>query len=132
MSELGGADTWTYNYVEPVAGENDTMTDTATRKRLEGERSVVVREFEHLTQEWVAGLKEERLLKRRKELAEELRKGYWRLDPYVRARTMYDRTGMIGKEGKVEFYPAKGKIDNKEAILGNGPIAAGHNVDDLD
>ena len=132
MSELGGSDPWTYQYIEPVPGENDMMTDTATRQRLEGERAVVVREFEHVTREWMAGAKEEGLLKRRKELAEELRRGYWRLDPYVRARTLYDRTGMIGKEGKVEIYPAKGKVEGKGVVLGNGPIAAGHNVDDLD
>lgn len=38
---------------------------------------------------------------RRKELTGELKATYWKLDPYIRAWTMYDRVGMIEK---INFY----------------------------
>ena len=44
------------------------------------------------------------LQERRTELAERLRSGYWQLDPYLRAKTLYDRLGVIREGGKLQFY----------------------------
>ncbi len=41
----------------------------------------------------------------RRQLAAALRANYWRLDPYVRARTIYDRIGVIREDGRIDFYP---------------------------
>ena len=109
LKELGGDDTWKYSYVEPVPGENDRLADTATRDKLLQERSEVVREYEELTKAW---LKHDPstpdaidVQRKRDQVAETLRTGYWKLDPYVRARTLYDRTGVINEGGRIDFYP---------------------------
>ncbi|KAG8629932.1 hypothetical protein KVT40_001551 [Elsinoe batatas] len=101
--EMGGEEDWEYKYVEPTPGEDERMKDEKTREDIEKECKGVAEEYEKLTVTWVKEgprKKEERV-----KLAEKLRDNYWRLDPYVRARSLYDRTGMISEGGKVEFYP---------------------------
>ncbi|MCJ1477042.1 hypothetical protein MMC13_005713 [Lambiella insularis] len=106
-SDLGGEDSWTFKYVEPQPGENDKMADVTTRNRLQDERALTVKEFEKTTQEWIQGTPQAdvELLKRREGIAKRLSSGYWVLDPYVRARTWYDRTGVIGKDGRIDYFP---------------------------
>ncbi|MCJ1399292.1 hypothetical protein MMC11_002494 [Xylographa trunciseda] len=106
-AELGGEDPWTFSYPEPQPGENDRMKDEPARQRLLDERALVVKEFEDATQKWIksAPQTDAVLAQRRTSLAEQLRKGYWQLDPYLRARTWYDRTGIIKPGGTVDFYP---------------------------
>ena len=71
------------------------------------------------------------LMTKRNTLAEQLRKGYWQLDPYLRARSLYDRQGMITKDGTTQYYPpAVNGI--KSAMAASGPTPAAHNPDDLD
>jgi hypothetical protein len=106
-SELGGDEKWTYAYPEPVPGENEKMKDQATRATLEGERADVVKKYENTVVQWIhegdGDLEEKR--KERNGVAEELRQNYWKLDPYVRARTLYDRMGMLSEGGQLAFYP---------------------------
>jgi hypothetical protein len=130
--ELGGDENWTYEYPEPVAGENERMKDSATRETLEGERAGMVKEYEKTVLEWIQegdqgpSLEEKR--KARDTVAEELRQNYWKLDPYVRARTLYDRMGLLGDGGKLAFYA--------ESSNNAAPAAAASRVstsaDDLD
>lgn len=108
--ELGGTEQWKYEFPEPVPGENDKMKDVATRDRLEEERAGIVRKYEGTVAAWVqegdkAAMEDKR--KERDAVAEELRKNYWMLDPYVRARTLYDRMGVLGESGQLAFYGAK-------------------------
>jgi len=116
--ELGGDESWEYRYVEPVPGENDAMRDTAARQRVQGVRSGLVDEYERATTQWVReggeGVNRKRL-----QLAEQMRENYWKLDPYVRAKTVYDRTGVIRPGGVVDMYS-------------KGGVAAGGRHDDLD
>ena len=97
-TELGGEEKWDYSYIEPVAGENALMKDTATRDRLQAERAQLVEAFEAKTVEWIDGDASEEVKKERQKLAEQLRENYWKLDPYIRARTLYDRTGFLKPE----------------------------------
>jgi len=109
-TELGGDEKWTYEYPEPVPGENAKMADTDARAKLEAERSAAVEKYESTVKEWVRDAEGKSLEERRKErdaVAEDLRRNYWLLDPYVRARSLYDRIGVISEAGKLEFYPAK-------------------------
>jgi hypothetical protein len=110
LKELGGDEDWSYTYVEPVPGENDTMKDVATRDKLQAEREKLVEAWEKATLEWIEGKDGDGIKARRTELAAKLREDYWRLDPYLRARTLFDRTGVIGKGGKVDFYPEEKKV----------------------
>ena len=120
IKELGGNDPWQYQFVEPRPGENDQMKDEITKQRLLDERAKVVEEFEKATQDWIKGFS---VTQQRTELAERLRLGYWQLDPYLRSRSLYDRTGVIQKNGNIEHYAATA-VD--------GPLPAQQRPDDLD
>ncbi|KAF2144478.1 uncharacterized protein K452DRAFT_325055 [Aplosporella prunicola CBS 121167] len=109
-TELGGTEAWSYNYVEPAANENAALADSATRTAIEAERAALVEKYEAATLAWIQQAEAApapALKKERADLADALRENYWRLDPYVRARSLYDRTGVLGHKGKLEFYPKK-------------------------
>ena len=71
------------------------------------ERDKLVGRFEKLTLEWAAldpDSKEGREKEAgRRALAGELAGCFWRLDPYVRARTYYHRAGVVDEQGNVNF-----------------------------
>ncbi|KAK7559081.1 hypothetical protein IWX49DRAFT_565950 [Phyllosticta citricarpa] len=119
-SELGGDDPYTYSYVEPSPGENARMADTATRDKLQAEREEIAKKYEEATLEWCerAADKEDvkDVMQRRAELAEQLRVNYWRLDPYLRARSLYDRLGVLGEQGALDFYPKKKAAEEKKPV----------------
>lgn len=106
IKELGGDEDWAYHFVEPVPGENSRMDDEATKQKLLAERETIVQSYEKATLEWIAGRGTE-IKSQRNAIANELKEDYWRLDPYVRARTVYDRTGIIQPGGGLNFYPSK-------------------------
>ena len=110
LAELDGQESWRYEYDEAVPGENDMMKDTATRDRLLAEREEVVKQFERKTMDWIENPGDEQVKVERNILAEKLRKGYWDLDPYVRARSWYDRKGVLLPGGKVVTYPERDKV----------------------
>ncbi|TGO29628.1 hypothetical protein BPAE_0013g00810 [Botrytis paeoniae] len=115
LAELGGDENWEYKFVEPVPGENDLMKDTATRDKLLKERENIVDAYEKATLEWINSEgKTPEIKTRRTELAKELREDYWKVDPYVRAKSLYDRTGVINPGGKLDFYP-KAKAETAPA-----------------
>ena len=131
--ELGGDDHFVYLYPEPVSGENDKMKDETTKNRLLEERVVNVKNFEAVTREWMKGpTTDNKLVQERNNIVDQLRKSYWQLDPYVRARSQYDRNGMIQEGGEIEYYPSKKATLNVSNTIINGPTPAGHNLNDLD
>jgi hypothetical protein len=110
ISELGGDEKWEYKYTEPVEGENDQMKDEATREKIQAERDEIVKKYESTILSWIHSPEAESIEDRRKErntVAEDLKTNYWKLDPYVRARTLYDRIGIIHDGGQLAFYGAK-------------------------
>ncbi|KAL9590573.1 MAG: hypothetical protein Q9203_000625 [Teloschistes exilis] len=136
IKELGGDDPWEYKYIEPSAGENEKMSDEDTRQRLLDERAGTVKEYESTTQEWIADAENRASLQqKRNELAERLRSGYWQLDPYLRSRSIYDRSGLIRDGGAIQYY-GKPETENAPKPLAasaqNGPLPAEHKADDLD
>ena len=136
IKELGGDDPWTYQYVEPIAGENKQLSDDVTRQRLLDERALVVKDYETITQQWIHDpISADALQQKRAELAKRLRTGYWELDPYLRARTLYDRIGIIREGGQIQHYGSSnsttGLIATHNSIQ-NGPLPPEQRVDDLD
>ncbi|KAF2835782.1 CRAL/TRIO domain-containing protein [Patellaria atrata CBS 101060] len=109
--ELGGDEAWDYVYPappDPATAENPKLSDAATRGKIEVERGELAKRYEEVVLEWVAGEKEGKEVEgERNGVAEELRKNYWKLDPYMRARSLYDRSGVLGEGGVVNFYPEK-------------------------
>ncbi|POS83935.1 hypothetical protein EPUL_001892 [Erysiphe pulchra] len=109
IKEFGGDEDWEYQYVEPVPGENDIMNDTDARDKLLQERETIIKEYEDTTREWIHANSTDRpvIYKKRLEIANSLRVNYWKLDPYLRARTYYDRIGVIKPGGIINHYPQK-------------------------
>ena len=102
MKELGGDEAYTYTYFEPSEGENAQMQEQSAKTKWLDERQELVKSYEGETISWVQGQDQG---EGRTRLAQRLAENYWKLDPYVRARSLYDRTGVIGQDGKLDFYP---------------------------
>lgn len=108
VKELGGPGQWEYKYQEPQPYENKAMQDYEASQRLQKERQELAKKYEEVVLEWVGeglpmdGMSKstDELRKRRDEIALQLRDNYWELDPYVRARSVYDRTGELMTPGK--------------------------------
>ncbi|CAG7934832.1 unnamed protein product [Penicillium nalgiovense] len=113
VEEMGGDEKWSYEYVEPDSTENSRMDDATTRDALESERQAIGEAFLAATSGWINATKLKDATKlqssesERAYLAERLRVNHWKLDPYVRARLLLDRTNVIQEGGKIEFYPEK-------------------------
>jgi CRAL/TRIO domain len=127
IKELGGEEDWEYKFIEPVEGEDEMMKDHETKQKLLDERNGDVQEYQKKTFEWISSEDGQKVKEQRDELARKLNENYWRLDPYVRARTLYDRVGMIEKGGKINFYP----VHNKPAGSDQA-VEAETNADDVD
>ncbi|KAL8376706.1 hypothetical protein RB595_007701 [Gaeumannomyces hyphopodioides] len=104
--ELDGEEDWQYQYIAPVPGENDKMKDTATRDKLLAERGLIYRQYEDATLRMIRNPTDQAARKERNEIAGRMRAQYWQLDPYIRARSWYDRTGMLKSDGSIDYYPA--------------------------
>ncbi|KAG7124513.1 CRAL-TRIO domain-containing protein C3H8.02 like [Verticillium longisporum] len=125
--ELDGQEDWEYKYTEPIPGENDRMKDTATRDKLLEGREHLIRDWEAATIRWIAtsGSPEAAAVQvERENLAQKLRVDYWTLDPYLRARSYYDRIGVLQDGGKIDFYPT--------AAPASGRVAVETSANDLD
>ncbi|TKA67292.1 hypothetical protein B0A49_12972 [Cryomyces minteri] len=105
LKELGGDDDWEYVYEEARPGENEQLAWTDERNHLLKERMEVIDKVEQLTCEWARGVEDGRDVKeirdRRDVHIKELRANYWKLDPMLRARSLYDRWGVIQADGRV-------------------------------
>jgi hypothetical protein len=117
LKELGGDEDYSYKYPEPIEGENKRMEDTVTKDAIKSERSELVKSYESETLSWV---NDEDAGEGRTRLAQRIAENYWKLDPYVRARSLYDRSGVIGEGGKLNFYPSAS--DAKIAIGADGEL----------
>lgn len=123
IKELDGDEDWVYHFTEPTPGEDDKMKDTATRDKLLAEREHLYREYETATGEWILnpeGDKAQALKAKRDDIARRMREDYWRLDPYVRSRSLYDRIGILEADGTLNMNP-RGGID--EATQTPGAVA---------
>lgn len=129
IKELGGEEDFEYRYVEPRPGENDALNDQAPRQELIQARNQEVAEYEQKTFEWIHG---QDTKAQRDEVAQRLRNNYWKLDPYIRARSLYDRTGMIAKDGKLNFYPSLSEQQGSLSAPNGAPPVRETNADDVD
>ncbi|KAG5981620.1 hypothetical protein E4U55_002732 [Claviceps digitariae] len=107
IKDLGGDEDWEYKYEEPVPGENAAMADTESRNRLLGEEQEIAARFEAATREWISladGPDGGNVRTKREGIATEVRENYWKLDKYIRARSLYDRQGNIRGGAPVQWY----------------------------
>ncbi|KAI0503338.1 CRAL-TRIO domain-containing protein [Xylaria bambusicola] len=132
--EMEGTSGWSYEYIEPVRGENDKMSDVETRDKLIKEREAIYEEFENKTIEWIHeedATKRTAVKSQRNAIAQKLREQYWRLDPYIRSRTLYDRIGVIKPDGKLDYYPPWQAVGTTNGALA-ATTAVETSADDLD
>lgn len=106
VKSLGGGDDYEYKYHEPVADENAKLKDTATRDEIIAKRFNLATEYQNATLSWLSSEKSTDLTYKRNELASRLSENYWQLDPYVRARSMYDRQGDLSPTPNKHSKPA--------------------------
>ncbi|PGH26625.1 hypothetical protein AJ80_01754 [Polytolypa hystricis UAMH7299] len=109
LKDLGGDDIYHYEYIEPEAAELTKQHDEAQLKLLMAKRLEQVSEFERETLAWIstakeAGDKGTEHKKRRDVLAYQMATGYWQLDPFVRATSLYDRLGVL--KPHITFHPS--------------------------
>ncbi|KAI1275019.1 CRAL-TRIO domain-containing protein [Xylaria sp. FL0933] len=133
--EMEGTSGWAYEYIEPIPGENVKMNDTATRDKLIQEREGLYEEFENKTIEWIHeddAAKRAAIKSQRGAIAQKLREQYWRLDPYIRSRTLYDRIGVIKPGGKLDYYASWEAVTTANGTSTTAATAAETTPDDLD
>jgi len=94
LASLGGNNTWEYKYVPPKSDENARMADTKTKEDKLRIRRELENKFEEITRKWLADPSPANV-KEREELKKRLREAQIQLDPYIRARTLYHRIGVI-------------------------------------
>lgn len=123
LKELGGDEDWEYKYVEPVIGENVLMKDTEAKGNLVGVREKLTKEYEEATLQWIHKGDSKETTGKRDQLATQLRENYWQLDPYVRARSLYDRQGILQGAAVARWY-------DPPASAGNGNLET--SADDVD
>lgn len=97
MKEVGGDDSYDYEYVEPKDNENEKQQDTATRDSLMAVRLQHAADFQDATLSWISSSsgEDKKSADKRDKLAGMLEENYWLLDPFVRAKSMFDRQGMV-------------------------------------
>ncbi|KAI2682098.1 hypothetical protein LCP963914a_6513 [Penicillium roqueforti] len=111
LKELEGDEDWEYKYVEVPENGNPKMADKETRDTLVAERQKLAKEIQDVTVEWISTSFKKKTdaasaaKEKRNSLIEQLRAQYWVLDPYVRARSLYDRLNIVQGGGKINFYP---------------------------
>lgn len=121
VAELGGSNHYRYEYIEPVEGENSAMKDEAKKQALTEERRNLAKDYEAVIKEWAALPVEDRegwaaMAKKRDALASKLQENYWKLDPIVRARSIYDRNGEMTGERVLAKHPT---ADESTQTLGD-------------
>ncbi|KAH6879516.1 CRAL-TRIO domain-containing protein [Thelonectria olida] len=107
----GGQDNWEYKYIGPEPGENQPLLSEEKGAKIQNERNELVQQFEQMTIDWTCAdegsVEAKEKDKERSELVNELRDNYWKLDPFIRAKTYYHRVGVIGATGEVDFKAAR-------------------------
>ena len=102
---MGGTLDWEWKYSEPMEGENDLMKDTATRDAIRKEYEAIANQWIDVTQQWCNSPSHD-LEYRRIVLMAQLRLKWYQLEPYIRARTVYSRNGVLRNDFLVTWeYP---------------------------
>lgn len=129
LKEFDGEEDWEYKYIEPLPNENEKMNDTATFDGLLAARKQLYDDYEQATIQWIKTPEDAAVKTQRDSIASKLRADYWVLDPHLRARSFYDRTGWIQGQ-KVEPYPTEKNAAVQVGASTNGDVAT--STDDVD
>ncbi|KAJ2149969.1 phosphatidylinositol transfer protein csr1, partial [Coemansia sp. RSA 530] len=100
--EYGGSNSYKYQYVLPRAGENAKMADVTARNTAMAARLAACDRLEAVTRKWAgidsATSSSQTLSDERAAAADDLVVASRAMDKFVRARTLYHRTGVISDD----------------------------------
>ncbi|KAF9426684.1 hypothetical protein BGZ76_002648 [Entomortierella beljakovae] len=110
----GGLDKFKFQFIPADPNENSRMGNLKAKERAQEEWKAVLWKYEALTREWVnckitEGSRSESVIEaERSKVCKDLRKAYYKLDPYIRARTQYHRSSqttqpVIHEDGSVHW-----------------------------
>lgn len=99
IKDLGGDNDYVYKYITPESDENNRMKDIAKKNELLRERDQIIDAFFENTVIWIKNTKHvaAEAQSQKDSWAERLRSRYWVLDPYIRARNIFDRNGTMAR-----------------------------------
>lgn len=97
--DVGGELPDDYVYKPPVEGESRPLRDENTRNAILAKREQLLEELYNETLVWIRSNEEASKDRNaiRQQILDKISSNYWELDPYVRARCVYDRNGLFGK-----------------------------------
>ncbi|ORX76711.1 CRAL/TRIO domain-containing protein [Basidiobolus meristosporus CBS 931.73] len=102
LKQFGGQNPYEFKFVPPQPGENDIMNDTEAKNLAYEQWWKSVDQFEKITATRLASPSPE-VEQQREAAAKQLRADYFKLDPYIRARTVYHRVGILHNDGSVHW-----------------------------
>lgn len=121
IKHCGGTITSSFDYVDPIEGENRLQQDEAKKEKLLARHKALTEHFEQVTREWCkTSGKDTALTEQREIIARKLRLSHFDLEPYTRGLTVYHRNGVLpkGNPGISVFdYEVPGKTTQRQ-ILG--------------
>ncbi|KAL2316305.1 CRAL-TRIO domain-containing protein C3H8.02 [Schizosaccharomyces pombe] len=99
LKEFGGPNPWRYTYPEPCQNEAEALKNVEARKSLRAKKDAIAKQYEEVTMDWILNNGDMAEVKqKRRKLASQLIDAYWNLDKYIRARSVYDRMGLIAPQ----------------------------------
>lgn len=140
---MGGTMEWDWDYIEPDPKENDDQKDTEKVKAMWDQFMGLAQEYEDLTQDWIdAGDHDDDdpdLTHQREVCAKKLRLCALQMTPFIRARNVYQRAGILTDDGSVHWeYPQKSgdsetqDVNTKHNIPGLKKWLEDHEEDNLE
>ncbi|KAJ1967934.1 phosphatidylinositol transfer protein csr1 [Dispira parvispora] len=122
---LGGQSSFRYEYQKPTPEENKLMKNVEERDRRLAQYTALTNQLEEVTRSWAElgaplddneSAKQELadLQSKRMALAEELRQVVRDMDPYIRARTLYHRMGVLQAHGSSTWDHIVGSKDDEQ------------------
>ncbi|KAJ2845538.1 hypothetical protein IWW36_004741 [Coemansia brasiliensis] len=106
LAEYGGKHQYKYEYILPREDENRLMSDDQARKAAMAERQAACDVFEEITRKWASAesaTNSQALADERATAADSLVAASKAQDKYVRARTLYHRTGVIDDDLRIHW-----------------------------
>lgn len=108
--DFGGTSSWSYEFKDPIEGENKKLEDIDTREIRMNKFVDAAEHLEELTKKWVNGdssVAEER----RETVMKELVVRRFDLAPYLRGVTSFDRDGTVVGDGQVIWHYNHGRTE---------------------
>ena len=121
---MGGDDAWKFKYPEPRLNENHPSKNRTAIEKLTVERRAAAANFEKSTRELLQATRNgdadiSEIKERREGHMRRSREVFWMLDPMQRARSFYDRWGMIDfrRNSALQIDPATEDANERLAQL---------------